>query len=98
MSLPVYQTQDKNLSMLQTNWAQQLNPVISNPVSKSILIKNIVLAVGDNVINTLLGRKTQGWSVVDIDAAAVIYRSAPLNDLTLTLNSSAIATITLMVF
>ncbi len=97
-SLPIYQTTNKDLGLLQTGWAQQLNPVISNPVSKSLLLKDIVLAIGNNTINHLLGRKIQGWGVVDINGPAVIYRSAPLNDKTLTLNSDAIATITLMVF
>lgn len=98
MSLQIFQTDDKNLSLLQTAWAQQLNPVIQSPTAVPVLLKQIVLATGDNVINTKLGRMQQGWKITDINAAVSIFRSAPFNNLTLTLNSSGPAIINLELF
>jgi|SRR5271165_6923533 len=98
MSLQIFQTDDKNLSLLQTAWAQQLNPVIQAPTAVPVLLKQIILTTGDNVINTRLGRLQQGWFIIDINAPVTIYRSAPFNSLTLTLNSSGNATINLAVF
>jgi hypothetical protein len=40
----------------------------------------------------------QGWMITDINAAAAIYRSAPLNNLTLTLNASAACIVNIGVF
>lgn len=98
MSLPIFTTNNKDFSLMQTQWASQLNPLLSNPTNNSSLLKNISLVSGTNVVNTLLGRKMQGWIVADVDAAVQIYRSAPFNDLTLTLNSSGPAIVTLVVF
>lgn len=83
---------------MQTGWAQQLNPVVENPANKSVLLTNIKLINGTTVVNHKLGRKMQGWAISDIDGAAQIYRSKPLNDLTLTLVSDVDVTVSLMVF
>ncbi len=98
MALPIYKDDNKNLMLLQTQWTSQLNPVLQNPMTNASRLKGISLVVGDNVINTKLGQKTQGWFISDINAASTIYRNAPFNDLTLTLNSSAPATIDLVIF
>lgn len=98
MLLPYLQTQDPVLQRLQTVWRSLLNPVITNPVTSGILLSNIPLVSGTNVINTTLGRKQQGWIITDITAASNIYRSAAFNELTLTLNSSAACTVSLMVY
>lgn len=96
--LPTFQTDDQSMQLMQDKWSSQLNPVLSNPLNNTKLLNNITLAAGDNVINHKLGRTMQGWYIVDINTAAVIYRSAPLNNLTLTLNSDVVATINLGVF
>lgn len=96
--LPIFQTQSKDLTLLQNNWAAKINPVLANPLNTASILKGVVLASGDNVINTLLGRTAQGWFITDASAAITVYRSAPFNDLTLTLNSSGAATINLAVF
>lgn len=98
MALPIFTTSNKDMTLLQTNWATELNPLLKNPVNNGLLLKDIVIASGSNVINHRLGRKMQGWVVVDINSSAQIYRSAAFNDLTLTLTSSAAATISLYVF
>lgn len=100
MSLPIFQTDSKDLSLLQTGWAQQLNPVINNPISQGILINNVKLNVGNNTINHRLSRKLQGYIVIGMRGAFTqIYQTASLTpQLTLVLNSSAVATVDLYVF
>ena len=98
MALASFQTQIKELSLMQSQWSSELNPVLDNPSLKTSLLKNISLSTGVNVINHLLGRTQQGWRIVDINGAAQIYRSAPFNNLTLTLTSDANVMISLEVF
>ena len=84
--------------MQTTRWKSLIDPILKNPLNSVFILEDISLKVGDNVINHRLGRKLRGWVLLDVNAATTIYRSAPLNDLTLTLNSSAVATISLGVF
>lgn len=82
-------------------WAAILNPVVANPIVNSLILKDIVLASGDNVINHRLGRKLQGYIIVGINAATTIYDKQATNQmpqLTLVLNSSASATAQILVF
>jgi hypothetical protein len=98
MTLPIFNGVDKNLSMLQTAWSSMINPFLGRPANQSNILQNVALASGTNVINHRLGRTMQGWVLSDIQGAATIYRSAPFNDLTLTLHSSAAVTVSLEVF
>ena len=98
MSLPIFQTDNKDISMLQTRWAQMLNQLLRQPQAKGLILQGVELISGATVVNHRLGRKLQGWQIVDQDAAAAIYRSAPKNDLTLTLTSDAPVTVDLLVF
>ena len=98
MALPYFLTSNKELSLLQTSWQAQINPVLANPFVQGILIEDVALVNGSTVINHLLGRKQQGWVLVDISGAATIYRSQPFNSLTLTLVSSAAVTVNLYCF
>lgn len=98
MNLPKIRNKDADFQLMQDKWASILNPVIELPLSSSNILTSIPLAIGVNVINHLLARKMQGWFISDIDAASTIYRSAPLNDKTITLNSSANCNINLVVF
>jgi hypothetical protein len=86
------------LELMQTQWAQELNPIIRNQLLQGILLQNITIKSGVNVINHKLGRKQIGYIIADIDSPAVIYRSQPLNALTLTLTSDANANISVWVF
>lgn len=85
-----------------TAWASQLNPVITNPITKGIVLKNVQLAVGQNVINHKLGRILQGWNSTRIrNVAAQIYDTQDSNQtpqLTLNLVSDAAVTVDLFVF
>ncbi len=86
------------LDMMQNKWAAEINPVLSNPMTNPGILKNIQLVIGSNTINHLLGKTMQGWFVVDQNAVASLYRSQPLNNLTLTLTSDAVVTVSLAVF
>jgi hypothetical protein len=100
-TLTQFQSNDKDFQLLQNSWATVLNPIVNNPSNQSILLKNIVLASGDNTINHLLGRALQGWIVIRKSAAADIFDKQSANqmpDKTLVLNSSAAVTVSLEVF
>lgn len=84
--------------MMETQWASQLNPLLSLPTSSPSLLKNITVKSGSNTINHLLGRTPQGWAVVDQNAAITFFRSAEFNEKTLTLTSSGAGIISLLVF
>lgn len=83
---------------LQARWASQLNPLLANPANAMSILDNVVLKIGNNVINHKLGKVQQGWIITDIQGVSSIYRSAPFNNLTLTLNSSAAVTVSIGVF
>lgn len=81
--------QGLSLDMMQNAWARFLNPWLKNPMSSGVYIKDITLNSGVNVINHKLGRVPQGWIAIDVQGASTVYRSAPFNDLTLTLTLTA---------
>lgn len=85
-------------NLANPKWAQEINPVLLNPLNSVVVIPNVVLTPGVNVINTGLQQMQQGWFLVDQQGTATIYRSAPFNSLTLTLTSSASVTVSLGVF
>lgn len=98
MALPIFKMDDKSVQLLQTTWASQLNPIVGNTILQGLQLTAITLQIGVNVCNHLLSRKQLGWFIVDINAAAHIYRSAPFNDTTLTLNSDAVCVVNLWVY
>jgi len=101
MALPIYKSDDQSLTLLQTAWATQLNPVLALPQNSGVILKNVRLAIGDNTINHRLGRNLQGWQLIRVRAAATIYDKQDANqlkDLTLVLNSSAVVVVDLFVF
>lgn len=98
MSLPIFTTPNKDMMLMQTNWAADINPVLANPLSSGIFLKNVTLVNGVTTVNHLLARMQQGWIISDVNGAATIYRSQPFNNLTLTLTSNAAVTVTLYVF
>lgn len=84
--------------LAQTAWAQQLNPLIKNQLTQGNLISNVSLINGVTVINHLLSRTQIGYIITDINTAATIYRSQPLNNKTLTLTSNAACIVSLWCF
>ncbi len=98
MSLPSFQTDILALSLMQSKWSTELEPLLSNPVLLGNNLKEINLINGVTIINHRLGRKMQGWVLTDVDGFASIYRSAPFNALTLALTSNAAVTVNIYVF
>ena len=79
-------------------WAQSINPILANPTNQISIVSNVSLVTGKNIINHKLGHMMQGWFLTDIQGAATVYRSAPMNNLTLTLTASAPVTVSIGVF
>lgn len=98
MSLPIFNGVIKDVSLLQTSWSAMLNPVINRATNQANVLENVSLKTGTNVVNHLLGRRMQGWFIVDLQGIATIYRSAPFDNLTLTLTSSAPVIVNIGVF
>jgi hypothetical protein len=97
MALP----QKLSLDQMQTKWAAEIDPLLKNPTNSSVLLKNIDLVVGQNIIDHKLGRALQGWTVTRKRAAASIYDLQDTNphpSRTLILFSDAVVTIDLSVF
>lgn len=89
------------LDRMQVAWAQQLDPIIINPIINNLILKNVSLIAGTNVINHLLGRNLQGWNPTRVRAAATIYDLQDSNQtpqLTLVLVASAPVVVDLSVF
>lgn len=81
-----------------TKWSSILNPLLANPINQVSILKNVVLAIGNNTVPHLLGQMQRGWFITDINAASSIYRYSPLNEQFLYLNSSAAVTVSIGVF
>jgi len=90
--------QKLTLDQLQTKWASQINPILSLPMLQGLQLNDISLKPGVNVINHLLQRQQQGWILTDKQGVADIQRTAPFNNLTLTLTSSGTCQVSLWVF
>lgn len=100
MSLPIFNTNVTELSMMQTKWASQLNPLLSNVLNKAYIIKNIKLQTGDNTINHLQDKALNGYIITRMQGSfAQIYEvPSDMPKKTLILNASAPTTVDLMVF
>lgn len=101
MALPILASDDKDFLLMQTTWSSAINPILANPLSNSIVLKNIPLVIGINVINHKLGRKLQGWILTRQRGAAIIYDTQDANNmqnLTLQLNSNVAVIVDLVVF
>lgn len=79
-------------------WAASINPLLTNPLNSAHILENIHLINGVTTINHALGHMMNGWFLVDIQGAASIFRSQPLNALTLTLTSNAAVNVSIGVF
>lgn len=80
-------------------WASVLNPILSLPFLSGNQIDDVILVANTpKVINHLLQRMPQGWMLTDNNSNAVVWRSAALNDLTITLEASANTTVSFWIF
>lgn len=96
-NLPIFQSDDKTLMLLQTKWKSEITPAIQSSIVQGQLI-SANLSNGVTTINHLLGRQMIGWYLIDVNGPATIYRSQPLNDTTLTLTSNAAVAVNIWMF
>lgn len=92
-NLPIFNSDNRILTQLQTVWKAAISPAIQSDIVQGRLVEGIDLDTAPVAFNHLLGRKMVGWIVSDQDAQALIARSQPLNDKTLTLTASAPCTV-----
>jgi len=79
------------MDQMQTRWASQLNPVLTNLLVNGQLLTNIALSSGNTIIDHKLDRVPNGWFLVAPQGPAIVYQAAyQINPtLSLTLTSSA---------
>ena len=101
IKLPNFQTSNQPLSFLQSTWSTIIEPFLGNPSNDAHILTGVVLAIGSNTINHLLGRKLIGWRLVRVRALSNIYDTQDANArpaLTLVLVSDAAVTVDIEVF
>lgn len=99
MKLPIFKDKNGVLMLMQTKWASLIEPLLSKPVINGIMLPDLNLVSGDNVINHRLQRNLQGYLVTAQNAAAQFYqKTSTMPELTLVLNSSATVKVSLYVF
>lgn len=99
--LPFFQTNDKDLTLLQNRWSSILNQFLKRPQNLTNILANVQLAIGDNFIPTGLDQPLQGWSITRQRAAAGIYDDQDNNPnpaTSLKLVSDAVVSVDLEVF
>lgn len=87
--------------LASTSWASAIEPIINNAANQSIVLKNVSLVSGTNVVNHLLGQRLNGWKTTRVRALATIYDlqdTNPTPTLTLVLVASAPVVVDLEVF
>jgi hypothetical protein len=96
--LPILISDSRELNQMQTQWASSINPLLSNPLSSGVFVKQVSVVSGSNSINHKLGRKPLGWFVTNINAAITLYMTGSFDPLFLRLTASGSAAIDLYVF
>lgn len=91
----------RTINQIQTQIESSLTPLVTRLQNDSLILNQIQLKVGTNVINHMLGRNLTGWSLVRQRSLASIYDNQDDNlspNLTLILISSAVVTVDIQVF
>ena len=99
-SLPIFQPSSNSAQLMQAKWSAVLNPLLSNPITQGIQLTDILLAIGNNQINTTLGRIYKGYIITKMNGAyADIYATtSPDYSLYLVLNSTGSTTVDIYVY
>lgn len=101
IKIPYQQSKDTSFNLFQTNLAQALSPVTSQPMAKSKIIPNIKLKAGINTIQTGLGYPLTGWYLIRQKQQAQIWDDQDSNkdpNNSLILYASAAVEISLVIF
>ena len=94
-------TPDTILNRIQDQIQKILRPVLDNQVLDGVLLQEVDLASGLNVIEHKLGRKLVGWFIVRLRANENIWDTQDSNQLpakTLYLNATGAVTVDVYVF
>lgn len=101
MSLPSFNTNIQELSLMQSKWADLIDPVINLPTNKGIILKDISLVSGRNSVDHRLSRKLQGWYLIRKRSNAAVWDDQDNNkipSLTLILMSDSAVNVDIFVF
>lgn len=71
--IPKVQTSDREINQLQSNIINAVQPFLNKPMVNGILVQNVSLVTGQNIINHYLGRNLQGWIITRQRALAQVY-------------------------
>lgn len=96
-------TNNTDIQRVENSLISTLQSIITNPLLNSPTLKKaVVLTTGvDNVVDHGLNRPVTGWIIVDINAAANVYRSATINTMPTTsiiLNTTSTVTVSILFF
>ena len=73
-------TQDPTQQRFQDNVANSFSVLEKLPQLDSNIVTDVsLIAGGDNQVVHKLDRPIQGWQIIRIDAAAIVYESATVN-------------------
>jgi hypothetical protein len=92
---------DDEVSRFQENVAQSIDSITFSPIIDGIILHNVPIVIGDNIINHKLQRDLTGWVIILKDTAANIYdkqNEITRKELFLKLNSDAVTTVDIWVF
>jgi hypothetical protein len=95
------EVESQELRRVQANLADFVQPLVKNPLLDGVLLRDVALAAGVNVISHGLARAPQGWLVVAPNADVRVWTSASSNPSPtgrLMLEASASCTLSLFVF
>lgn len=100
-NIPKVVTDNFDLNKVQDNLKTVLEPIVRNYLIDGLILSNIALVNGSNVINHKLDRNLVGWFIVRQRSAATVYDTQDTNttpQFNLNLVSSASVTVDLYVF
>lgn len=66
-------TKDEIINRIQDNLITTLNPIFNNPTIDGVVLSQVTLQTGTNIINHKLGRNLIGWELTRKRAIADIY-------------------------
>lgn len=95
-TIPKIHIKDAVINRAISQNTEGINYLLGNGLIKNII--TITLAVGDNVINHKMRTTPIGWILVDTTTGGTDLYRVSWDDKVLVLNSSAISTITLLIF
>lgn len=101
MKLSRVQANESSVNRLQDQIIPAVNGLLSAPLAESVLLEDVSLFAGANIVNHGLGRPLRGWIVTRMRGAAMVFDTQDTNRTparTLALQASANVSLDLMVF